>query len=388
MSCDPLSQPSTWNRILFVCGAIHQQKSGVADYVLALAQELVRRGFEPSCVSLHEPLADDEGGFARKSLNGIPVLCCSSSLSWDRRAALLQQEIQTFQPDWMSLQYVPYAFHSKGLPHPLIRCLSSPSIRARWHVFAHELWVDPTAGLPDRILSKVQREILRLLLRRLKPSVVHTTNFWYRNQLRSIGQSADVLPLFSNIGLVPMSPSILGQVSQGCSVWRFLLFGSINKEWRPETLLQAVKAAQLANDIDTCHFVSVGHLASYAVTLWDAMAESCSDPSFMFSRLGELSPEQVSQQMQLADFGIGVTPSHLIGKSASAAAMLSHGLPIIIDRLTDHCDEWHQHLKSSGKYILVDSSFPEQMASATKFESSNCLAEVADQFVKSLQAAM
>jgi hypothetical protein len=253
---------------------------------------------------------------------------------------------------------------------------------------AHELWVDPSSGIVNRILSKVQREILGKLLRSLKPQVVHTTNFWYRNQLRSIGQPADVLPLFSNINLAPMIPSGLEPSLEGSSSWRFLLFGSINKEWRPEALLESIKAAKKFHDIDTCHFVSIGNLAGFAKALWDSMGDYCADASFTFSRLGELSPEQVSFEMQRADFGIAVTPSHLIGKSASAAAMLSHGLPIIINRLTDSCDDWHRHLKSTGKYILVDSSFSEQMGSARKFEPSNCLSEVADQFISSLQAAV
>jgi hypothetical protein len=382
------SQSSRCNRILFLCGAIHQQKSGVADYILILAQELARRGIETACISLHEPSVDDDGGVVRKTHNGISILSCSSSLSWERRSSYLINEIQAFRPDWISLHYVPYAFHQKGLPYPLIRCLSSPQITTPWHVMAHELWVDPSSGIVSRILSKVQREILGKLLRNLKPQVVHTSNFWYRNQLRSIGQPAEVLPLFSNINLAPMIPSGFEPSLEERSAWRFLLFGSINKEWRPEALLESIKAAQKFYGIDTCHFVSVGNLAGFAEALWDSMTDYCADATFTFSRLGELSPEQVSLEMQRADFGIAVTPSHLIGKSGSAAAMLLHGLPIIINRLTDSCDDWHRYLKSTGKYILVDSSFLEQMGAAKKFAPSNGLSEVADQFISSLQAVM
>ena len=36
--------------------------------------------------------------------------------------------------------------------------------------------------------------------------------------------------------------------------------------------------------------------------------------------------------MQLADFGLASSPWHLVGKSGSVAAMLDHGLPVIVTR--------------------------------------------------------
>ena len=51
--------------------------------------------------------------------------------------------------------------------------------------------------------------------------------------------------------------------------------------------------------------------------------------------LGEKSPDEVSQLLQTLDFGIATHPWALAGKSGAVAAMLDHGLPVIVPR-----DDW------------------------------------------------
>jgi hypothetical protein len=51
-----------------------------------------------------------------------------------------------------------------------------------------------------------------------------------------------------------------------------------------------------------------------------------------FIHLGEQPARQVSALMLAADFGVAASPWQLIGKSGSAAAMLDHGLPVIVSR--------------------------------------------------------
>lgn len=354
-------------KLLFVTGSYCRGKSGVSDYIYALSRFLHSKGFLCACVALNDGLV-----FDFRSIDPIPAAY---------KSFCLDEVIRDYSPEWISLQYVPYAFNAKGIPLNLLHLLSSQRQSLCWHVMAHELWVDPTNGIKNRLLSKVQREIFSKILDTIHPSVVHTTNYWYRDQLRGLGYPAAILPLFSNI---PFVATTHVPPNANRAQWNFLLFGSINKDWRPEPLFHFIEQARRAHGVDLCRFVSVGNLPQSAIQLWDSFP-SLGYAAFRFSRLGELSPEDASIQMQRADFGIAVTPSHLIGKSASAAAMHAHGLPIIINRLSEHCVDWQNHLKQTRHYILMDDTFIAQIGSATKFRPIDSLDAVADQFLTSLR---
>ena len=96
----------------------------------------------------------------------------------------------------------------------------------------------------------------------------------------------------------------------------------------------------------------------------------------------------MSEQLQLADFGICVAPSLLIDKSSAVAAMLAHGLPVIISRLTPNYEAWHQALRSSGKYVLLDSSFAKSIGSAQKYQPENQLNDTVNRFSEALGLAV
>src|SRR6201995_2483307 len=51
--------------------------------------------------------------------------------------------------------------------------------------------------------------------------------------------------------------------------------------------------------------------------------------------VGEKEPAELSRLLQTLDFGIGTHPWALLGKSGAVAAMLDHGLPVIVPR-----DDW------------------------------------------------
>ena len=55
-----------------------------------------------------------------------------------------------------------------------------------------------------------------------------------------------------------------------------------------------------------------------------------------FRRLGEQSLENISQFLGSVHFGVATTPLSLIGKSSCTAAMLDHGLPVIVNRNDVH----------------------------------------------------
>jgi hypothetical protein len=168
------------------------------------------------------------------------------------------------------------------------------------------------------------------------------------------------------------------------SEWIFVLFGSINRDWRPDQLLEQIEVARQVHGIQSCRFISVGNIGDYGSKLWDSF-QDLSFPAFEFLRLGLLSAEDVSEQLQMADFGICVVaPSLLIEKSSSVAAMLAHGLPVIISRLSSGCESWHQELRRSGKYILLDSMFVQSLGSAQRYPPVRQLEDTAKRFISAL----
>lgn len=372
-------------RILFICGTLELAKSGVADYIHALTQELTRRGAHCASIALHDPHVVpcyfDPG--LDWELNSVPVRRLSSQLPWSVRTSWLRSALSDLQPDWISLHYVPYAFQAKGLPLRLLRCLAGVSTDARWELMAHELWVNPEGGLRNRVLSMLQRWILQRLMAMLRPRVVHVTNHGYESLLADQGTEARILPLFSSIPYAPLATPVV----RDPSTWVFVVFGAINRDWTPEPLLQHIEAARQRHGISSCSFVSVGNAGDHGASLWDALSSASPYPypAFRFTRLGELPADRVSEELQRADFGIAVAPSLLIEKSSAVVAMLAHGLPVIISRLSPHCDAWHNTLKRSGHYILMDASFTAALGAARKALPSDRLAATASQFIADLE---
>ena len=369
-------------KILFLCGTFELSKSGVADYINCLALDLTKRGFQCACIALHDPFssATPTATHLQWQFHDLPVKRLSSRLPWNVRRVLLKAEILALNPDWISFHYVPYAYNHKGLPLGLLKCLSAVKSQSHWQIMAHELWVDPSTGLRNRLLSTLQQWIARRLFAMLRSHVIHVTNHGYQSMLSCCGIKSSVLPLFSNI---PLSPSVSPAAPLGAQ-WSFVLFGSINRDWSPEPLLQQIEIARIHNRIEACRFISVGNIGDHGALLWDSLATS-KYPAFTFSRLGELPANLVSEQLQHSDFGIAVISSRLVGKSGSVAAMVSHGLPVIISRLSQNCDQLHQSLQRTGHFILLDSSFLSALVSASKYPPVNTLEATASQFVRDIE---
>ena len=104
-------------KILFICGSIEPGKDGVGDYTRRLCGELIRIGHEVQILSLCDFqvasfISDSQETEAKKVVaNRIP-----KATSNKQRILWSQDVLNKFEPDWISLQYVPYSFNPKGLP--------------------------------------------------------------------------------------------------------------------------------------------------------------------------------------------------------------------------------------------------------------------------------
>jgi hypothetical protein len=345
-------------KIAFLCGSCEPGADGVGDYTLSVAQAIVARGHICFVIALNDRYVDQPHHSWIESNHecSLPCLRLPASSTWQAKAKILVDELARFRPDWISLQYVPYAFNKKGLPWPLFACLRAVRPLAKWHVMAHELWVDPDVSLKYRLLAATQAQVLRWLLTYLKPSLVHTSNSYYTHLFASIGKQASVLPLFSSI---PIQPRLAAKPSSLVD-WTFVFFGSIHPEWDPQSILEQLERAASNGAMSSISFISIGGAGENGKALWKKLART-TPPWMQFTLLGMLPSSEISIRLQQADFGITTTPSHLLGKSASVAAMLAHGLSVIVPRVEKTSGPWHEKLLADDRFVLVDSSLGERL---------------------------
>lgn len=366
--------------VLFICGSLEPGKDGVGDFVWRLASRLVKLGYSCACVSLNDDfvspstdifdITDFEDNLFRYRI--------SSKHSWKEKISLLNVIALKVKPSFISFHYGPYTYSSRGIPVSLVYMLPRLDFKCYWHFMLHELWVDPSLKPSHKLLNPVQKLLLKFLVSRISPRIINTSNSYYVRQLSGIGVKSEKFTLFSNIKLISTSSKPVDP-----SAWSFLFFGSIHPEWEHNLLLNAIDLVRVKNDIQICNFILVGHAGNYGVGLWCRLASE-SSPYFNFINLGELSPKKLSYQLQIADFGVTTTPSHLIEKSGSVAAMLAHGLPIIIPRVTNKLPDFNKFLETNDSYILLKKDHELDLVNRIRPKPVDQLEASTKQFIASL----
>ena len=107
------------------------------------------------------------------------------------------------------------------------------------------------------------------------------------------------------------------------------------------------------------------------------------DGVFEFLTIGVQSPEDLANFFAELDFGIATTPWEIIGKSAAAAAMLEHGLPLIVNRDDAHYRDWSAE-GYSPLLIKLGDDLPTRLAAARRGVPRRILPDVARQFLNDL----
>ncbi len=328
-------------RILFLCGSLEPAKDGVGDYVRLLAESCLAQGHECRAIALNdtfltEPIEMSEPLAGTK----LTLLRLPSALSWPRRVKLATVFRNSFQPDWISLQFVSYGMNEKGIVAKLVPHFQALLAGARTHIMFHELWVGMPPAAPFRHIpiGAWQRWSIRKLCTAVKPQLVTTTNPLYIEALKRIGVASSLLPLCGNIPMIDRGgnadfPGWLGDVGitpANRNQWLLsLFFGGLYHEWKPEPFMTILKRAAQKTGKRIC-LLSLGRLGAAGRDVWEKLKSDYPDLSLPV--LGEQPAEVVSIIMQTSDFGVAASPWDLIGKSGSAAAMVEHGLPVIVTR--------------------------------------------------------
>jgi len=307
-------------KIIFICASAEPGRDGVGDYSRRLAAALVTTGHDASILAINDR-AVNKVTCAGQNTDGIDIktLRIPASLTTKERLAHAKKYISETRPDWLSLQYVPFGFHPKGLKRGLGTELKSISGNTRWHVMFHELWVGMAREESAKLIwwGKAQRYLIKGLLNKLKPEVVHTQTALYQEQLKQLNVKADYLPLFGNIPVAGEKLELKTDIT-------FVLFGAIHAGGLINTF--AAEASQYAAETGkSMQLLFIGRCGEEQYQ-W---AQKWQATGLHAEVLGEQSAENISALLSSATAGISTTGLAVVEKSGAFAAMRNHGLPVI-----------------------------------------------------------
>jgi hypothetical protein len=343
--------------IVFLCSALEQGRDGVGDYSRRLAAALIKENNQCAIISINDRYVTDnfEGTQWVDNID-VPVLRIASTLPDQEKFAAAKGYIDKLAPQWISLQFVPFGFHVKGLKTGLSKLLLSLNTSARWHVMVHELWVGMDKESPAKHIAWgwVQKRLISSMLRNLKPAIITTQSQLYKLHLDTMGYDAHYLPLFSNIPNFTqaqytktksesVSMVIFGNIHYGAPVYAFAHeVATYVKEYNINLTLKFLGHCGAEQD----NWIKQWQYAGLQVAV-----------------IGEQPAERISAELKNADIGITTTPLFITDKSGSFAAMREHGLPIIsVSRL------WHA--RRIEKIVIPDGIFYYQKGNFKDFYSS------------------
>ena len=361
-------------KILFLSGGLEAGKDGVGDYTRTLATECTRLGHKTFLLSLNDP-------WVHAPLKEERSVRLGTKMSWPDRIKFAKSFVTESRPDMVSLQFVPFSFHPAGLNFALPKLLRALIGQIPTQVMFHEIWIgeQTDASQNARVIGFCQRKIIEAIVKGLTCQAIHTSNPVYIHLLNRRGIEAKHLPLFGSVPIVQAEKL----ERRNDHVLRLGMFGSIYPEWSPNELF-----AQLLNLHQPIQFSHIGRIGP-GESVWTDLTERYGS-GMEINRLGERSLEDLSRFFSSIDFGVATTPQLLIGKSSSVAAMLDHGLPVIVNRNDVHFRGYEENGLTSERLIPLDTTFLERLrlAALRRQTPESALPQVAERFLRDIGAGV
>ena len=311
-------------KIVFICGSLQPGCDGVGDYSRRLASELIFKGVDVMLIAIHDNYINETIVGTQKIENvAVDVVRIPAELSNKPKFEIVKKYIDDFNPDWLSLQYVPFSFHAKGIHYGLSNMLKMIGENKQWHVMVHELWVGirETYNPSMLVMHVLQKKLITQLIHDLKPQVIHSHLPLNKVRLERYGLRISKLPLFSNIEVE--NKDSIKKIGKKFKVGFFSqmdINGPIIK------FLQVLK-----NEIEEVgmeiQLVFIG--ASNKQIL--CLSEKLKNVIYLKNKvkfIGFLQPNKLSNALKTCSLGITPVPRHVLGKSGSVAAFMTHGIPV------------------------------------------------------------
>ncbi|MDI1235360.1 MAG: hypothetical protein PSX81_13855 [bacterium] len=370
--------------IIFICGSLESGRDGVGDYTRRLAGQLNKLGNNASVIAINDQFVSNLTIAVQNSEDSeIAIMRIPKQISDAARFKYAREWVEQNQPDWISLQYVPFAFHDKGLPYTWTNYMELLTAKNNLHIMFHELWVGMSkeSSYKEKIWGRLQRSLIKSTINRLKPKVITTQTQLYINYLNTLGFNAFQIPLFGNIERSKSIKDISDKNEKSNDDISFIIFGGIHANAPAESFAKfvAIKFANKLNKVKLILIGRCGHEQNTWIHAWK-------NEGMQTLVLGEQSQSVISRELSNANFGISTTPTALLDKSGSVAAMLEHGLKVIsVSR------KWQPTIKGpiniADGIVLYDPNQTIDILELSKFnENLNSLESVTNQFVEKLNS--
>lgn len=366
-------------KIIFLCGSLEPGRDGVGDYSRRLAGELIRQGHQAAAVALNDRQISEEYEGTQETGNIIlPVLRVPSIWSSKQRFDRTRKWIDIFEPEWLSLQFVPYSFQRKGMPVGLAHYLASFNERYRWHIMFHEIWLDAPHRLSQRIVAWAQQLIIIQCINKIKPAAVHVSMPFNQSRLQKNHIKSEVLHLFGNISKGNCEETLLLFNNSNFFSKNILYFGTAPRG----KFLDLVKR-ELANfcqnqKLPIRIIVAAGNSIEKDIFI-KYLTEELTSLQVTVVDCGFIEAEAISTLMSKCTVGIARTEAHLLGKSGSAMAMLEHGMPVWLPKWKDDTS-----LEITFRTNLVFSDLYKAIKTSTRPEYFTLLPDVAKKLIYQL----
>jgi hypothetical protein len=310
-------------KILFICGALEPGRDGVGDYTRRLAGAIRLMGHQSSVIALYDPYVSEEIITEQLVDSGhVNVLRIPQRTGHINRYRRVKEWTDAFGPGWISLQFVPYAYHPRGMPFSL-----GPELKKllvddrRLQIMFHESWIGVEGGfnLKRRLTAALQKNIIRRLIKSLHPDLIHTQLPVTMKNLETIVDGVKPLQLFSNIEVS------IGPRQSGTSVLRAGFFSQADASPPIISFLENLSKNAAASGLQL-ELLFIGGNPSRMKMAGETIGKACNFTNILYT--GFLPPEGISAALQSCSLGITLVPRHALGKSGSVAAFLQHGIPV------------------------------------------------------------
>lgn len=368
-------------RIIFLCGSVEPGHDGVGDYTMKLASQLIKSGNDACVIALKDKYAKENLDYLQQ-IDGatLPILRLKLSLSSADRLKEIKKRVKVFLPDWISLQYVPYAFNKNGMPVFLAGFLKKIKNKSNWHIMIHEPYLPKQYSLKNKTIRLFQILSLKLLKKNLKPHIFHTSISEYQQLLKEIAIESRLLGLFGNIP-VPLNSKSNEKLFHLGTRFTGVYFGAAPTPIYHQTFIEKLKA--FCKDYnENVKIIICGRSGKNGNKFAEEMEKAVAPYGGVVNVIGELETVALSNLFSEADFGMSRVPPVFVGKSGSAISMLEHGLPLWIPLQNEREIIEYVDYRPDLCYYELSEIF--NLKERKKFDSR--LAEIANKLIGDLTA--
>jgi len=302
-------------RVLIICSSLEPGKDGVGDYSLKFGNWLKDQGYEVEIIALNDKY------LAEKEKRDETIFRLSSGLKLNLRFELLQERIDEFNPDVIFLQYVPYAYHAKGMPLKFAKMIGNLNTKGEWIIMVHEPYIGGRLTAKGKFVQFAQKKALKRIVKKTAPKRVFTSIRKYEEALTDINITSSILPLFGNIEFTQLEEAPKKDSDETWGVY----FGAPPVKESYHIIKNGIVQAGSSKPIriKLCGKTSNTEFIEY-------LRYSFREENIEVDSVGELQQKELSSMFTRADFGIARVAPDLIGKSGSAISLLEHGLKLWI----------------------------------------------------------